>query len=91
MSPKKPKTLNRQEKAKPKGRYATHFLALLAERGWTKEQFSDKSGIPDATIRKWLRAESMPSDVETLESIAAAFNTPQHPLTDYRLVLPPPK
>ena len=91
MAPKKAKKLSRKDLASPEGRFATHFMALLDERGWTKEQFSERSGIPDPTIRKWLRAESMPLAVETLEAIAKALDTRQHPLTDYRFVLPPPR
>lgn len=71
-----------------KGRFALHLDALLIERGMDSAKLADASGIAEPTIRKWLRGESIPP-VTSLPAIAKALNTSEHPLADYRQVLPP--
>lgn len=88
--PKARKQLSREERRTPKGRFAAHLQALLDERGLTTAGFAGAIGVGEPTVRKWLRADSVPETLD-LERIGKALNTAKHPFPDYRHILPPPK
>jgi transcriptional regulator with XRE-family HTH domain len=73
---------------KPKGRFAAHLKALLDQRGLTTQAFADAAGVGEPTVRKWLRAESVPETLD-LQRIGDALDTTKHPFPDYRMILPP--
>ena len=80
------KRLTAKEKRTDEGAFAEHFVSLLNERQMTKDGFVEASGIKDATVRAWLRAESIPLSLPVLRIIAKTLG-----IADYRLVLPPEK
>lgn len=90
VAPRQQKQLTKREQRTPKGRFATHIAALMAERGLDHKALAERMDIGEATVRKWLRAESVPETLD-LERLGKALDTTEHPLPDYRLVLPPPK
>lgn len=89
MAAKPRKTLTRKERKTPKGRFAVRIYDLLFERNWTPADLASRFGCGEPTVRKWLRAESVPETLD-LEALGKAFDTPEHPVDDYRLILPPP-
>lgn len=89
MAARPRKTLGKREQKTFKGRFAVHLQALLDDRGWTHHDLANRAGLKEPTLRKWLRGESV-TDTLDLEALASALNTPEHPIADYRMVLPPP-
>lgn len=90
VAPRQQKQLSKREQRTPKGRFATHIAALMAERGWDHVALAQRMDVGEATVRKWLRAESVPETLD-LERLGKALDTTEYPLPDYRMVLPPPK
>lgn len=90
MAPRQQKQLTKREQRTPKGRFATHIAALMEERGFDHNDLAKRMDVGEATVRKWLRAESVPETLD-LEALGKALDTPEHPLPDYRMVLPPPR
>lgn len=88
VAPNPRKKLTKAERKTPLGRFAAHLEGLLAERGWDSHKFSEVSGIAEPTIRKWLRGDGFPA-VASLPELAEHLNTTEHPMPDYRMVLPP--
>ena len=79
------KKLTKAEQRTPKGRFAMHLAALMQQRAIDNKTLADRLGIGEATVRKWLRAESVPETLD-LEALGKALG-----LLDYRSVLPPSK
>lgn len=52
----------------------TRFIELLAERGWSVEQFSEISGVPFETAKNIKLGKTTNPRLETLEKTADAFN-----------------
>lgn len=88
MAARPRKKLTKRELAKPKGRFAAHIQALLDERGWDTNEAAWRFGVGEPTVRKWLRAESVPETLD-LQRIGKALDIPGYPFPDYRQVLPP--
>lgn len=84
VMPKKAKKLTANDKRSDAGKFATHLASLLTAKGITKEELTKRTGIEDATIRKWLRGDGMPGSFATLQVLAKVFD-----LDDYRHMLPP--
>ena len=82
------KQLTRKDLRSPKGRFAAHIEALLQERGMSTAALATAIGVGEPTVRKWLRAESVPETLD-LQRIGKALDTKAHPFPDYRMVLPP--
>lgn len=82
--PRPPKELSKEERSTFQGRFALHLQTLMDAAGKTKDDIAEATGLGEAAIRRWLRAEGAP-DLHNLEKIAAALN-----LDDYRELLPPP-
>jgi tetratricopeptide (TPR) repeat protein len=38
------------------------------ERAWTAKSFADATGVHDKSVRNWLRDETVPADLETIET-----------------------
>jgi hypothetical protein len=91
VAPNNPKKLTAKERRTDKGRFAVHLAALLKERSWDAQDLADHIGLGVHAVRRWLRAEVMPSDLDMLQTIGRALDTTDHPMPDYRMVLPPPK
>lgn len=87
MAPVDRKRLSAAEKRTPAGKFAVHLQSLLDERGWSVSDLSERSGLENATLRRWLRAEGFPK-VELMPIVGKALDTPQHPFPDWRLILP---
>lgn len=81
---KKAKQLTRKERASVKGRFATHITALMSAANLDSHRLAAAMKIGEPTVRKWLRAESVPTDLETLQKLGDALG-----LDDYRMALPP--
>lgn len=86
--PRPRKQLTKRDLRKPKGRFAAHLQALLDARGLSTAAFAKSVGVGEPTVRKWLRAESVPETLD-LERIGQALDLPGHPFPDYRMILPP--
>lgn len=83
--PRPRKELSKRELKTFRGRFAAHLESLMEAAGFTKDDLAEETGLGEATIRKWLRAEGTP-DFPSMEKVADALG-----LDDYRLLLPPPK
>jgi hypothetical protein len=82
-----PKKLSKSEAKKPKGQFAARIAALISERRWTTAQAAARFGVGEPTVRKWLRAESVPETLD-LRRIGNALDTAENPFPDYRMILP---
>lgn len=82
------KHLSRDTQRTFRGRFAAHLQAMLDERGWMPHDLARRLKLRPPAIRKWLRADGGP-ELTLLERLAAALCTRQHPVKDYRDVLPP--
>ena len=85
--PKPRKELSRAERNSLEGKFALILTALLAERGWSSATLAEKIGFGEPAVRRWLRAEVMPT-VEVLRLTGRALNTADHPFPDWRMLLP---
>lgn len=88
VAPQQRKKLTKAEKASEAGKFAAHLQRLLDERGWTTSDLADKLSIGEPAVRRWMRAEAIPGSLSLLQELGQALNTPSHPFTDWRLVLP---
>lgn len=88
VAPKPRKKLTPAEKRTSEGRFAVVLEKLLAERGVTTQQLADRIEVKEPTVRAWLRAQSIPGDVRLFKAIAKALNSPEHPIGDWRLIIP---
>lgn len=82
--PKKAKKLSATDKRSDAGKFAAHLVYLMETHGISKDELVNRTGIEDATIRKWLRGDGMPGSFATLKSLADALG-----IRDYREMLPP--
>lgn len=82
--PKKAKKLTATDKRSDAGKFAVHLTSLLSSKGISKEDLVRRTGIEDATIRKWLRGDGIPGSFAALKQLADAIG-----LADYREILPP--
>jgi transcriptional regulator with XRE-family HTH domain len=82
------KKLSRSELRTPIGKFANRLSWLLSERGWDSHKLSEASGLAEPTIRRWLRAEVLPSRLEMYQAIGHALDIPGHPFPDWRMVFP---
>lgn len=89
VSPRQSKKLTAAERRSDRGQFATHLAALMREREVTTEDLAKAARIDAPTIRRWLRAEVLPNDLTTLKKLRRALDTTEHPMPDYRLILPP--
>ena len=87
---KKAKAMNKREARAlgERGAFALHLKALLNERGWSNQDFSDRLAvvgltISEAGIRTWIRGDGMPK-AEDLRTVGKALG-----LSDPRHILPP--
>lgn len=82
------KYLSHDEQKTFRGRFAMHLQAMLDARGWLPQDLARRLKLRPPAIRKWLRADGGP-ELTLLERLAAALCTREHPVADYRDVLPP--
>ncbi len=82
--PKKAKKLTANDKRSDAGKFAAHLANLMQSKGISKEELTKRTGIEDATLRKWLRGDGMPGSFASLKSLADALS-----ISDYREMLPP--
>jgi len=63
------------EKTRDSGRWPWHrkVLHALADRGMSRAAFARAIGIDESTVRRWIRDQNAPADVEVLGRIARFF------------------
>jgi hypothetical protein len=84
-----PKQLSKSEQKTLEGQFALILTSLLAERGWDWNKAAKEFGVGEPAVRKWMRAESYPTNWERLRAMGKALNTPEFPFPDWRMLLPP--
>lgn len=82
------KVLSKADKRTPEGRFAVRLQSLLDERGWSPVYFADCIGVDPPAVRRWLRADGLPGNIDLVKRIGKALDTPGHPFPDWRQVLP---
>jgi hypothetical protein len=82
------KRLTREQRATELGKFATHLQKLLDERDLSVTAFAEAIETDLPTVRRWLRAETMPGSLALLKRIGKALHSKEHPFPEWRFILP---